>query len=183
MICMKPVKYELVSCEIGGQKLFFNGIKIDTKQEIKRVTHGADYNAVGYVTGDRTVDFTLTNPKDARMIDRLYTAWIDLHMPFNMMIYSKNIDTGAWDLVATLIDCVLNKIDHNIKSKEEWKPGASGMALQYKRLNYQFDPQSGTLLDPVKDVITAMDSKLDKGSNIIGEVEKVGRVVRTVTGH
>ena len=73
---VKPVKYELIRCEINHQKLFFNGIKIDTKQDIKRITHSGDYDAIGYVTGEKTVDFSLTDPKDARMITRLYDTWV-----------------------------------------------------------------------------------------------------------
>lgn len=177
---MKPSKYELISCEINTHKFYFNGIKIDTKQEIKRITHSADYDPIGYITGDKTVDFTFTDPKDAQMLEMLYSTWTTTHTPFNMIIYAKNVDTNGWDIVATLDGCVLNKIDHNIKSKEEWKPGAGGMALKYSRVNYQFDPDTGTLLSPAKDALSSVNTTLSKGKSIISEAERVGRTVGIV---
>ena len=56
------------------------------------------------------------------------------------------MDTNAWEMVAVLENCVLNKVDHNLKAKEEWKPSVSGMALKYRRVNYQFDPETGGIL-------------------------------------
>ena len=175
---VKPIKYELIRCEINNQKLFFNGIKIDTKQDIKRITHSADYDPIGYVTGDKTVDFSLTDPKDAQMITRLYDAWVENHVPFYMSMYAQNVNTGAWDMVAGLDSCVLNKVDHNLKAKEEWKPSVSGMALKYVRTNYQFDPATGGILGIASDALNSANTVTAKAGTALATAEGVTGIAK-----
>lgn len=153
---MGIIKYELIICEINNQNFNFRGIKVDTKQDIKRITHSADYDAIGYITGDRTIDFTFTDPKDEEIINKLFEEWIETHEPFFMLISAKNVDTEEWDPIATLEDCVLTKVDHTLNSKEEWKPSVSGMARKFKRINHQFDtntpkPTTNTNTEPEED--------------------------------
>lgn len=177
---VKPLKYELIRCEINNQKLFFNGIKIDTKQDIKRITHSEDFDPIGYVTGEKTVDFSLTDPKDAGMITGLYDAWVRNHMPFHMSMYAKNVEMDNWDMVATLEGCVLNKVDHNLKAKEEWKPSVSGMALKYHRVNYQFDPETGGILGLAGNAITRMNTIAGQASGVLATGNAVAGLARKV---
>jgi hypothetical protein len=174
---VKPIQYELIRCEIRGQKLYFNGIKIDTKQDIKRITHSADYNPIGYVTGDKTVDFSLTEPKDSEMLTILYDTWVKYHTPFTLKLFSQNVDTLAWDMLGALEGCVLNKVDHNLKAKEEWKPNVSGMAIKYTSLRHQFDPTTGGVLNAAKNVLTSVNTATAKASGGIAALETAGKLV------
>jgi hypothetical protein len=173
---MKPIKYELACCKINGEELHFAGLKIDTKQDVKRITHAGSYDAIGYVTGDRTVDFTFTDPKDQKMITRLYDLWIIDHNSFFMLMLSKNLDTGAWDPIASLENCVLTKVDHNLKSKDEWKPSVSGMALKYKRGHHQFDPETG-LFNAIEGSVGGAQDLLYKAQSKIATVGAAGRAL------
>jgi hypothetical protein len=175
---VKPIGYELIRCEINGQRLFFNGIKIDTKQDIKRITHSASYDPIGYVTGEKTVDFSLTDPKDAQMITILYDTWVQFHTHFNMQLFSQNVDTLAWDMVGALEGCVLNKVDHNLKAKEEWKPSVSGMALNYRSIRHQFDPATEGLLDSAKDVLASANTLTAKATGIVSGAETAKKLIR-----
>lgn len=177
---VKPIKYELIRCEIDNQKLFFNGIKIDTKQDIKRITHSADYDPIGYVTGEKTVDFTLTDPKDDPMITNLYESWVGTHQPFTLQLFSKNTVTNGWDMLGLLENCVLTKVDHNLKSKDEWKPGASGMALKYTSLRHQFDPETGGLLGLAGNAITSVNTATAQAKGVLSTASAVTGLMNRV---
>lgn len=154
---MNPIQYNLITCDIAGKDLHFKGIKIDAKQDIKRVTHSGDHKAAGFVTGESTIDFTLTEPKDVELLVHLYDVWTVTQQTFTIKIFGRNTRTGKLDPIAILTDCVFNKIDHNISGKEEWKPSVSGMALGLNRINYQFDPDTG-VQKVTKEAITRLDN-------------------------
>jgi hypothetical protein len=169
---INPIKYEKVYCKINGQELYFKGIKFTVKVDIKRVTHSGSYDAVGYITGDRTIDFTLNEPKDTHMIDLLRDLWMANHQMFNLVILAENVRNGKLEPIVMLEGCTLNSTEGNIGGKEEWKPTAGGMALKCYRINYQFDTETG-VDKPVRELINGMDTMsanakgfLNLGSNI-----------------
>ena len=174
---VKPAKYELIRCEINNQRFYFQGIKIDTKTDIKRITHSADYAPIGYVTGEQTIDFTFTDPKDEPMLVDLYNSWVNNHQTFTLELFSKNTVTNAWDLIGLLEGCVLTKVDHNLKAKDEWKPGASGMAIKYTSVNHQFDPETGGLLGLAGNALTSIDTATAHAKGVLNTASTVAGLV------
>lgn len=133
------LRYDLIRCTINGKPYYMNGIEVDDKIDTKRVTHPGSHNAIGYVKGERTIDFTFTESKDQRLLYHIYNRCITDHDRFQLILFSKNTRTGRYDPVLVLSECTLNSAKSSIKSKEEWKPAATGYALHMERLNTQFE--------------------------------------------
>ena len=133
------LRYDLIRCNLGGKPYYMNGIEVDDKIDTKRVTHPASHNALDFVKGERTIDFTFTESKDQRLLYQIYNMCISNNYRFQLILFSKNLRTGRYDPVLVLSECTLNSAKSSIKSKEEWKPAATGYALHMQRLNTQYE--------------------------------------------
>jgi hypothetical protein len=132
------LRFNLIQAVIDGEPVYMNGLEVDDKTDTKRVGHSASHDALDYVKGERTIDFTFTDPKDQPLLFDIYNRCIDSNFRFTLILFGKNLETGAYVPVLSLGNCTLNNAKSSIKAKEEWKPTATGFALSMERLETQY---------------------------------------------
>jgi hypothetical protein len=138
---MSKIHYELIQVYAEDKTIIMHGLDVETKNDTKRITHPNSHNAIGYIHGENTIDFSFTEPKDQPGLEYLYNRWTQEHLKFFMLLFGKNIQTGKYDPIIRLDDCIITSVKNNIKAKEEWKATATGYALSSKRINHQYNQE------------------------------------------
>jgi formyltetrahydrofolate synthetase len=132
------VRFELFEAYIEDMPPFMsNGIDVKDKDDVKRITAGHTHETIGFIWGDHTIDFTITDPKDHMTLYELRRLSRELKRTFTIVLFGRD-ENNELVPVHRLEGCVFVEADRAMKAKEEIKPNLTGYAMRSVPIQTQY---------------------------------------------
>lgn len=119
--------------------IYADGFKITDEQKTTSEHHGAADDAFQVTPGVRDLTYEITNARDHGYFYKLADKCRDEDYSFPIVVMTKNVKSGDWDVVEVLSNCYQNRIPREFGSHKHITPTVKGIAFTRDVRNTEFE--------------------------------------------